>query len=91
MIQRAKATINGIVQGVGFRPFIYQLAKRRGLGGYIANTSSGVDIEVEGDPGEIEGFFQEIHLQKPPLARVLHVERNSFLLNTTGTSSFERA
>ena len=75
MIQRAKATINGIVQGVGFRPFIYQLAKRRGLGGYIANTSAGVDIEVEGDPGEIEGFFQEIHLQKPPLARVLHVER----------------
>ncbi len=76
MIQRAKATINGIVQGVGFRPFIYQLAKKRGLGGYIANTSSGVDIEVEGDPGEIEGFFQEIHFQKPPLARIVHVERH---------------
>ena len=75
MIQRAKATINGIVQGVGFRPFVYQLATRRGLGGYIANTSMGVDIEVEGDPGEIEGFFREIRLQKPPLARIVHVER----------------
>jgi len=75
MIQRAKATINGIVQGVGFRPFIYQLAKKRGLGGYIANTSTGVDIEVEGGPEEIEAFFQEIHLQKPPLARIIHVER----------------
>jgi hydrogenase maturation protein HypF len=75
MIQRAKATINGIVQGVGFRPFIYQLAKKRGLGGYIANTSTGVDIEVEGGPEEIEAFFQEIHLRKPPLARIVQVER----------------
>jgi hydrogenase maturation protein HypF len=75
MIQRAKATINGIVQGVGFRPFVYQLAKKRGLGGYIANTSTGVDIEVEGEPEEIETFFQEIHLRKPPLARIAHVER----------------
>ncbi len=74
MIQRAKAAINGIVQGVGFRPFIYQLAKKKGLGGYIANTSTGVDIEVEGETEEIEIFFQEIHLRKPPLARIVHVE-----------------
>ncbi len=75
MIQRAKAIINGIVQGVGFRPFIYQLAKKKGLGGYIANTSMGVDIEVEGELGEIENFFQEIHTRKPPLARIVHIER----------------
>jgi hydrogenase maturation protein HypF len=75
MIQRAKASINGIVQGVGFRPFIYQLAREKGLGGYIANTSTGVDIEVEGEPGTIETFFQEIHLRKPPLARIVHIEK----------------
>ena len=75
MIQRARATINGIVQGVGFRPFIYQLARKKGLGGYIANTTMGVDIEVEGEPGEIENFFQEIHIQKPPLARIIHIEK----------------
>jgi len=74
MIQRAKATINGIVQGVGFRPFIYHLARRNGLGGYVANTGLGVDIEVEGEPGKIESFFEEIHTQKPPLARFTHVE-----------------
>ena len=74
MIQRAKATINGIVQGVGFRPFIYNLAQKRGLGGYIANTSTGVDIEVEGEPRKIESFFQEIQTRKPPLARITHME-----------------
>jgi hydrogenase maturation protein HypF len=74
MIQRAKATINGVVQGVGFRPFIYQLARKNGLGGYVANTSVGVDIEVEGEPGNIESFFEEIRTSKPPLARLTHVE-----------------
>jgi hydrogenase maturation protein HypF len=74
MIQRAKATINGIVQGVGFRPFIYHLAQKGGLGGYIANTGTGVDIEVEGEPRKIENFFREVQTRKPPLARITHIE-----------------
>ena len=74
MIQRAKATINGIVQGVGFRPFIYHLAQKEGLGGYIANTSTGVDIEVEGEPRKIENFFRDVQARKPPLARITHME-----------------
>jgi hydrogenase maturation protein HypF len=74
MIQRAKAIINGIVQGVGFRPFIYHLAQKRGLGGYIANTSTGVDIEVEGEPRNIKNFFREVQTRKPPLARITHME-----------------
>jgi hydrogenase maturation protein HypF len=74
MIQRAKATIDGIVQGVGFRPFIYHLARENGLGGYIANTSTGVDIEVEGESRRIEDFFREIQARKPPLARINHME-----------------
>jgi hydrogenase maturation protein HypF len=45
------------------------------LGGYIANTTTGVDIEVEGEPGAIENFFREIRLRKPPLARIVHIER----------------
>jgi len=48
MIKRIKGTIQGIVQGVGFRPFIYQLAHRFGLTGYVINTSQGVTLEVEG-------------------------------------------
>jgi hydrogenase maturation protein HypF len=74
VITRAKATIKGIVQGVGFRPFVYQLARKKGLGGYVLNTSEGVDIEVEGEQENIESFFEEIQIQKPPLARITSVE-----------------
>ena len=48
MIKRAKGAMHGIVQGVGFRPFVYQLASRFHLSGYVINTSQGVDIEIEG-------------------------------------------
>ena len=44
--------VNGIVQGVGFRPFVFQLAAQYGLKGEVANTSSGVSIHIEGLPGE---------------------------------------
>ena len=67
---RAKATIQGIVQGVGFRPFIYQLAQERQLKGYVANTALGVDLEVEGDLSAIEDFLRDIELRKPPLAEI---------------------
>jgi len=74
VITRAKATIKGIVQGVGFRPFVYQLARKKGLGGYVLNTSEGVDIEVEGEQENMESFFEEIQIQKPPLARITSVK-----------------
>ena len=86
MIQRAKATISGIVQGVGFRPFIYHLAQIKGLGGYIANTSSGVDIEVEGETGTIEIFFEEIQTRKPPWPELPISNGVIFHLGGTGTS-----
>ena len=44
----ARIHISGIVQGVGFRPFVYALALRLGLKGWVRNTSAGVDIEVDG-------------------------------------------
>ena len=47
-MQRVLIHIHGIVQGVGFRPFIHKLVKERGLRGYIKNTSSGVELELEG-------------------------------------------
>ena len=71
---RVKASVQGIVQGVGFRPFIYHLALERGLKGYVANTSFGVDIEAEGNPGVIEKFLSEIRLKKPPLAEITDIE-----------------
>jgi hydrogenase maturation protein HypF len=71
---RAKATIQGIVQGVGFRPFIYQLAQERQLKGYVANTAFGVDLEVEGDLSAVEDFLRDIEVRKPPLAEITNFQ-----------------
>ena len=70
MNKRAKGTIEGIVQGVGFRPFIYQLARRYRLTGYVGNTSSGVDVEVEGPRERIQAFRQAVPSESPPLAQI---------------------
>ena len=69
-----RVQVRGIVQGVGFRPFIFQLAENYGLFGHVANTSSGVDIHVEGDPARIEDFVAAIGAQAPPLAQITAVE-----------------
>ncbi len=65
--------VNGIVQGVGFRPFIYQLARRHGLTGEVANTSTGVAIHVEGPVDRLNAFQDDISANPPPLAHVIEV------------------
>jgi hydrogenase maturation protein HypF len=66
----ARLKITGIVQGVGFRPFIFTLAKRYDLSGWVRNTSEGVDIEVDGAYGRIQGFIQALHNEAPPLSKI---------------------
>ncbi len=65
--------VNGIVQGVGFRPFVYQLANRRKLKGEVANTSSGVVIRLEGPEAEIESFLIDLEKKPPPLAQITDI------------------
>ncbi len=65
-----KIHVQGIVQGVGFRPFVYQLAKRFGLTGHVANTSAGVQIHVEGAAGRLDAFEHAILEEAPPLAQI---------------------
>ena len=72
--RRVLISVRGIVQGVGFRPFIFQLAHRHKLGGWVRNQSDGVEIEVAGPSGEIEEFVLNISAKAPPLARVVEVE-----------------
>ncbi len=60
----------GVVQGVGFRPFVYQLASRYALRGWVANTSAGVDMELEGDAEALDAFARALLAEKPPLARI---------------------
>ena len=67
-IIRACIEISGIIQGVGFRPFIYRLARTQGLKGHVANTAAGVTIIIDGSEPEIENFLKAITGEKPPLA-----------------------
>ena len=62
--------IRGIVQGVGFRPFVYTLATRHGLRGWVKNTSAGVEIEVDGEKESLDLFLQGLREEAPALARI---------------------
>ena len=73
-MQRAVIRIHGIVQGVGFRPFIHKLVRKYSLCGYISNTSSGVILELEGEREELERFVRDVPVYAPKLAVIEQVE-----------------
>jgi hydrogenase maturation protein HypF len=62
--------VEGIVQGVGFRPFVYSLATRLGLGGLVGNDVDGVFVEVEGPEAAVRDFLDLLRRQAPPMARI---------------------
>src|SRR4030067_2437244 len=72
MNSRVKISVRGIVQGVGFRPFIYSLAKSLNLKGFVLNSSKGVTIEIEGD--NCDTFLQRLNQEAPPLSQIMDVE-----------------
>ena len=73
---RVRIGIEGIVQGVGFRPFVYTLATRLGLAGHVANDGHGVIAEVEGDGGAVARFLDALVRDAPPLAVIERVLRS---------------
>jgi hydrogenase maturation protein HypF len=73
MRDRRKITVHGVVQGVGFRPFVYTLAKRFNLVGHVRNGATGVVIDLEGEPVHLEAFLQALVAEAPPLARIERV------------------
>jgi hydrogenase maturation protein HypF len=79
--------ITGIVQGVGFRPFVYNLATGLGLTGWVRNTSAGVDIELEGEAPALEEFVQHLRADAPPLAHLDEVDVTSHA--PSGYQTFE--
>ncbi len=86
-VKRAKIFLKGLVQGVGFRPFVYRLAKELNLKGYVLNDGRGVLIEVEGDAENIATFLKLLHTDKPPAARILSQELK--FLSPKGYKDFE--
>ena len=73
-VSRFAITVRGVVQGVGFRPFVYNAARDRGLAGWVRNEADMVRIEVQGDPAALEAFVDAIRHSPPPQARVDVVE-----------------
>ncbi len=76
MATRSQILVRGIVQGVGFRPFVYTQASRRALRGRVLNNTSGVFIELEGNRSDIEEFLTDLKSNPPPLSTIETIECN---------------
>ncbi|MFA0811134.1 carbamoyltransferase HypF [Microbulbifer epialgicus] len=85
--ERQQVEITGLVQGVGFRPFVYHLARECKLDGWVANHSGGVRIEVEGDPLDIDKFLRRLPEEKPPHSQILSIHTK--LVPFQGNRGFE--
>jgi hydrogenase maturation protein HypF len=84
--RRIRVRVEGTVQGVGFRPYVYRLASELGLAGHVLNDSRGVLVEVEADPERVERFLRRLPAEAPPLARVEQVSAHE--LPARGQGSF---
>jgi len=85
-VRRVRAVVRGVVQGVGFRPYLYGLASELRLAGHVANTGDGVVVEVEGEAAAVDRFCARIAPEAPPLAVVESVDTTD--LPPTGGSGF---
>src|SRR5437016_4352472 len=73
LAERRRVLVQGAVQGVGFRPFIYRLATEAGIRGWVINSAQGVMIEAEATGTQLEHFISQIDLQKPPHSFIQHL------------------
>jgi hydrogenase maturation protein HypF len=85
--ERVRAVICGAVQGVGFRPFVFRLARDLGLTGWVANSATGVIVEAEGLHRDLEAFLLRLDREKPPRSFIQGFEAT--YLDSAGFRSFE--
>lgn len=83
---RKNLKVTGVVQGVGFRPFVYQLASKTGISGWVANTSEGVVIEAEGDESSLDNFMYGLRHDAPRLAKITGI--TTLPIEAAGDTSF---
>jgi hydrogenase maturation protein HypF len=86
-LQRVRARVDGTVQGVGYRPFVYRLADELGIAGWVLNDERGVLVEAEGPPDAVEAFVARLSSDAPPLAEVRGVESET--VPVVGETGFE--
>jgi len=86
-ISAKQINVRGVVQGVGFRPFVYLLARQHGLSGYVFNTPGDVTIVLEGRNSEIERFLRDLRAKAPPQSHIESVEISERSIQ--GYQSFE--
>ncbi|PKO57332.1 MAG: carbamoyltransferase HypF, partial [Betaproteobacteria bacterium HGW-Betaproteobacteria-19] len=73
-IERRRLRVHGVVQGVGFRPFVYRLAQELDLCGWVRNDGGGVELEAQGTPGNLSALIARLHGEAPPMARIDRME-----------------
>ena len=84
--ERQRITVHGIVQGVGFRPFVNRLARTHSLAGTVNNFTGGVSIEIEGPAGALEAFVEDLRRNPPPIAVIEDVQVEA--IPATGQTEF---
>ncbi len=84
---RARLTLSGTVQGVGFRPYVYGLAKSHRLVGFVRNLGGKLQIEIQGSPDIVDNFIAELFAKAPPLASIKQFEKQ-VLVHTNNQSDF---
>jgi hydrogenase maturation protein HypF len=85
--KRLRITVYGVVQGVGFRPFVYKLANELGLTGWVRNSAHGVEVEVEGDRRRLDELLRRLRPDKPPQSDIQSLD--FAFLDPVGFTSFE--
>ncbi len=73
-VERRRLRVHGVVQGVGFRPFVHRLAHLHGISGFVLNDADGVVVEAEGEPGALAAFVSGITSEAPPLAHITGID-----------------
>src|SRR6202034_1796270 len=85
-VRRKHILVRGVVQGVGFRPFVYKAATSLGLTGFVYNSSSGVTIEIEGHESALDEFRRTLKNNPPQLAQIAEITTSE--IATQGDAGF---
>jgi hydrogenase maturation protein HypF len=88
-LRRVAVTVRGVVQGVGFRPFVYRIAQARGIAGWVQNEADMVRIEARGEPSAVAAFLDALRSDAPPQARIDRIDVIDLAAQHDGEATFQ--